>query len=71
MTQRPTDDSPTGAGSDWATIKEAAEILGVSIDTMRRLTDEGIVPCWRPTPNAYRRYDRVVLAAYRAKAGAA
>lgn len=69
MTQSPTDD--TAPLSQWVTVGEAAEILGVSVDTVRRLTDSGVLPVWRPTPTAYRRYDRAVLADYRAKAGAA
>lgn len=71
MTQRPTDAASASALSQWVTITEAAEILGVSIDTVRRLTDAGEIPCWRPTPTSYRRYDRAVLADFRAKAGAA
>ena len=55
----------------WAFAAEAAEILGLSRDTLIRLTDAGQIPCWRVSPTAQRRWDRRVLEDIRAKAGAA
>jgi excisionase family DNA binding protein len=37
------------------TIAEAAEYLGVSIQSLRRWTDEGKLECWR-TPGDQRRF---------------
>ena len=36
------------------TTKEAAEYLGVSAITIRRWTNQGVLPCWR-TPGGQRR----------------
>lgn len=60
--------TPTESG--WTYAGEAAQILGVSRDTLISLTDAGEIPCWRPTPTSQRRYDRTVLLEYRAKADA-
>ncbi len=53
MTQRPTDDTESTA---WVYASGAAEILGVSIQTLRRRSDSGEIPCHRPWRGAHRRY---------------
>lgn len=60
MPQRPTQSVPD-SGPSWAFAGEAARILGVSRDTLIKLSDEGAIPCWRPTETAQRRYDRAEL----------
>ncbi len=60
MPQRPTESLPDSSPS-WAFAGEAARILGVSRDTLIKLSDEGAIPCWRPTEGAQRRYDRDAL----------
>jgi len=40
----------------WVFGGEAAQILGCSMQTLRRRSDSGEVPCHRPWPTAYRRY---------------
>lgn len=67
MPQSHSPEAPTG----WAFAAEAAAILGISRDTLITWSDSGVIPCWRPTPTSQRRYDRALLAEYRAKAGAA
>ena len=37
-------------------VSQAAEQLGVSVDTVRRLADTGQLPCYR-LPSGYRRFD--------------
>ena len=39
----------------WMTLGEAAHFLGVSGATLRKWTDDGIVPTFR-TPGGHRRY---------------
>lgn len=43
------------------TVSEAAALLGVHPDTLRRWTDAGKVPCWT-TPSGHRRYRETDLA---------
>lgn len=50
------------------TIKQAAEHLGVSAQTIRRLCDSGLIPFYRPTgPMGHRRFKRSELESYVAK----
>ncbi len=44
----------------WLTSTGAARLLGVSLATVRRWENEGLLPCWR-TPGGQRRFDRVKL----------
>lgn len=67
----PQSHAESAADGGWVFATEAAQILGIGRDTLIRLTDAGEIPCWRPTPTSQRRYDRALLADYRAKAGAA
>ena len=59
----------TATASTWVFATEAAQILGLSYDTLIRLTDAGAIPCWRPMANSQRRWSRAVLAEYLASAG--
>ena len=45
---------------DLLRLAEAAALLGVHPDTLRRWTDEGKVPCTR-TPGGQRRYTREAI----------
>lgn len=47
--------------SDFATIKEAAELLGVSTETLRRWDRAGKLTTKRHPVNNYRLYDRKQL----------
>lgn len=42
-------------------ITEAAKLLGVSVSTVRRWSDNGDLPCYRVGQSKYRRFDRVVI----------
>lgn len=46
--------------SDWLTIHEASELVGVSVATMRRWCDAGEVRCFT-TPGGHRRFDRAAV----------
>jgi excisionase family DNA binding protein len=63
MTQRPTDD-----GEPLVFLEEAAAILGIGKDTVRRLSADGTIPFVKIGPNARRRYDPAVLRRIRAEA---
>lgn len=52
------------------TVGEAAAVLGVHGDTLRRWTDDGKVPAWI-SPTGHRRYRRSDLTAMVAPGGAA
>ena len=45
------------------TISEAARFLGVSLSTVRRWSDAGVLPSYR-TPGGQRRYSREQLEAF-------
>lgn len=47
------------------TIGEAATIIGVSVDTLRRWANEGRVPCER-LPGCHRRWTRAQIAQIKA-----
>jgi len=44
-------------------ISEAARVLGVSLSTVRRWSDAGVLPSYR-TPGGQRRYSREQLEAF-------
>lgn len=52
---------------DWISIAEAAEILGVSQDTVRRRADEGAIASRRTRPGSggWRRVSRASVNSYR------
>ena len=50
-------------GSDWLSLSDASEMLGVHPTTLRRWADAGEVPCFR-TPGGHRRFRRSDLAAW-------
>jgi excisionase family DNA binding protein len=41
---------------EWLTLRDAADHLGISISTLRRWTDAGLIPVTR-TPGGHRRYE--------------
>ena len=43
--------------------QQAADLLGVSVATIRRWCDAALIPHWR-TPNGQRRFDRAELEAW-------
>jgi len=47
--------------SDFLTVKEAAEILGICPDTLRRWDRRGLVLAYRHPVNRYRLYKRTDL----------
>jgi excisionase family DNA binding protein len=47
-------------GSQAVTVREAAETLRVSGDTVRRWADAGLIPAWR-LPSGHRRFDPAVV----------
>lgn len=53
--------STRSVGDAWVNVREAAEILGVSIPTVERRTREGIIPSEKL--GRLRRYKRSVLLA--------
>lgn len=55
----------------WVRVSHAAQILGVSRETLMSMTDAGILTCWRPTPTSHRRWDAAELDRQRLQAGAA
>ena len=56
-------------GRDWLRLSEAATMLGVSLNTLRRWSDTGKLVCYR-SPGGHRRYRRGdVEALLRAQSG--
>ncbi len=56
---------------DYLTVKQAAEFLGVSADTLRNWDDAGKLRAFRHPVNGYRLYNPETLEALLATAGAA
>jgi len=52
--------------TEWLSLSEASEIIGVHASTLRRWADAGTIPCTR-TPGGHRRFRRSVLTDYLAK----
>lgn len=51
---------PAKTDKAWYGITEAAEYLGVSIESLRRWTDDGKLECWT-TPGGQRRFTQAML----------
>jgi diguanylate cyclase (GGDEF)-like protein/excisionase family DNA binding protein len=49
-------------GDAWLRLSEAAAVLGVSLNTLRRWSDSGRLPCYR-SPGGHRRYRRTDIEA--------
>lgn len=49
--------------TEWLSLKEASELIGVHPSTLRRWADAGTIPCTR-TPGGHRRFRRVVVNRY-------
>jgi excisionase family DNA binding protein len=54
---------PTHQSALGLTISEAARFLGVSLSTVRRWSDAGVLPSYR-TPGGQRRYNREQLESF-------
>jgi excisionase family DNA binding protein len=67
MAAMPTDDAPAG---ELVSIGEAARMLGLSDQVVRRRSETGQIPCIRPWPGAHRRYRRSDLEALLRVSGA-
>lgn len=46
---------------DLLNTKEAADLLGISVSTVRRWCDKGILPCYRVGQSKYRKFDRSAI----------
>lgn len=49
--------------TEWLSLKEASEAIGVHPSTLRRWADAGTIPCTR-TPGGHRRFRRAVVSRY-------
>lgn len=49
--------------TEWLSLKEASEVIGVHPSTLRRWADAGTIPCTR-TPGGHRRFRRAVVNRY-------
>ncbi|RME45070.1 MAG: helix-turn-helix domain-containing protein [Chloroflexi bacterium] len=49
--------------TEWLSLSEASELIGVHPSTLRRWADAGTIPCAR-TPGGHRRFRREVLSQY-------
>lgn len=47
--------TPSGEGQWTLTPRQAADQIGVSVDTVKLWADTGKIPCWR-TPTNHRRF---------------
>ncbi len=54
--------------TEWLSLKEASELIGVHPSTVRRWADAGTIPCTR-TPGGHRRFRRAALSQYLAQKG--
>lgn len=46
--------------------KAAAELIGVHVDSLKKWTEDGLIPCFR-TPGGHRRYRVIDLEEFRAR----
>lgn len=42
------------------TPQQAADLLGIHVDTLKAAADRGDIPCWR-TPGGHRRFDAATI----------
>lgn len=49
--------------TEWLSLSDASELIGVHPSTLRRWADAGTIPCTR-TPGGHRRFRRVILERY-------
>ena len=47
--------------NDLLNTKETAELLGVSVSTIRRWCDSGVLKCFRVGQSKYRKFERSVV----------
>jgi excisionase family DNA binding protein len=66
--RRPSENRPTSGESDWLTLGQAAQFLGVAQSTIRKWSDQGRVPAFY-TPGGHRRYRRRDLEAFVDRSG--
>src|ERR1044072_4005268 len=57
-----------GADPDWLTLGQAAKYLGVAQSTIRKWSDQGLVPAFY-TPGGHRRFRRRDLDSFLARSG--
>ena len=62
------DRAPVVVHDDWLRVAEAAGLLGVSLNTLRRWTDAGRLACYR-SPGGHRRYRAADIQALLQQAG--
>src|SRR3954454_6592344 len=67
-TARGTSRRPAGAEPDWLTLGQAAKYLGVAQSTIRKWSDQGLVPAFY-TPGGHRRFRRRDLDSFLARSG--
>jgi excisionase family DNA binding protein len=53
----------TSEGEDWLSLGQAAALVGISADTLRRWADDGLVPVQQIAPGRHRRFRREELLA--------
>ena len=68
MSFRPTARRALQIETDWLTLGQAAQFLGVAQSTLRKWSDEGRVPAFY-TPGGHRRFRRRELEAFVARSG--
>jgi excisionase family DNA binding protein len=68
MSVRGTSRRAPGADPDWLTLGQAAKYLGVAQSTIRKWSDQGLVPAFY-TPGGHRRFRRRDLDGFLARSG--
>src|ERR671928_1523804 len=68
MSARGTSRRAPGADPDWLTLGQAAKYLGVAQSTIRKGSDQGLVPAFY-TPGGHRRFRRRDLDGFLARSG--
>ena len=59
---------PAGAEPDWLTLGQAAKYIGVAQSTIRKWSDQGLLPAFY-TPGGHRRFRRRDLDDFLARSG--